>query len=905
MRLFARPGRRGVALVPVAILTVLAIARPAPGDTVVGKAGTDTALAATDSRVEVAGRGRFANLRVTVNQTKNLVNQAVSVTWSGGTPTKSGPGRFAGHYLQMMQCWGDDDGTVAANPGPPPEQCVFGAANAVFGGGRLSTLFPSGGFALERIVSRDGWANFDQAGTVDPRTGFLWKPFRAVGGETIATHYNPEFNPAVVGGNYWLNSYFNSITTNEIPGGRTGPDGRGSELVEVTTGVESTGLGCGQAVQPVAGGGHKAPKCWLVIVPRGAARDENAGTPFAETAARAGVFTSPLSEEAWQHRIAIPLDFNAVDTPCDIAAEERAVAGTELVLAAVTSWQPKLCATPGRPPFVYGVISDAAARRQLASGGAGTPGMIAVSRPLGAEAADENNPIVYAPLTASGIVIGFNIERSPRLDAGPEAEALSGVRVARINLTPRLVAKLLSQSYRAQVAIKALPPPDSYTWVGKNPAHLGLDPDFLQFNPEFKMLQPTNAKNLGGLVMSSRNSDVPRQVWEWILADPEAKAWLGGGADAWGMKVNPVYSTNPAVNPAGTAFADPVPDAFPKSDAYCYQGPNVGSDAKVVPPLLCGTDWLPYTQGMRDAARAARLADDGARTNEDQFALSADKVYRPDGPQSLGSRSILALTDSASAAQYGLQTASLSRSGDNTPDRRFVAADASGLLTGLEATAPRTNPAVREPVAEAKIPGAYPLTALTYAAAMPLSLPPASRADYARFLEYAGGEGQIVGNKPGQLPAGYVSLPPAFRQATLAAAKSILALAPPAAAQSVAASAQPSVGGGAVSRSSRSSGASGFSDSSGSTSSGDATPDLLATPGPPLSLDEEVAGAPAEGAEVPVLKTPMVAVAATRFALPGLGALALLSALGALEITKRPRRAVLSSADAARRSVDA
>jgi phosphate transport system substrate-binding protein len=40
-----------------------------------------------DSAITLSGKGAFANLKVTVNQTKNLVNQAVGVSWTGAVPT--------------------------------------------------------------------------------------------------------------------------------------------------------------------------------------------------------------------------------------------------------------------------------------------------------------------------------------------------------------------------------------------------------------------------------------------------------------------------------------------------------------------------------------------------------------------------------------------------------------------------------------------------------------------------------------------------------------------------------------------------------------------------------------------------------------------------------------------------
>jgi hypothetical protein len=868
---------RRVLLGLFAVVVAASLASPAVGDEPVpGSAGTDTSLPRTESAVTVSGRGPFQDLRVTVNQTKNLVNQAISITWTGATPTERGASRFAAHYLQIMQCWGDDDGTNAANPGPPPEQCVQGATDAVYGG-RNGGLFPAGGFALERIISRSDFEGFDPAaGYVDVRTKLQWKPFRAVDGEEIGPHYDPKFNPAIIGGNYWLNSYFDATTSNEISGGRTGPNGAGAELFQVTTGRESSGLGCGLAVQPVAGGAPKVPKCWLVVVPRGDPASENEGTPFDD---KQGVMTSPLSPGAWKHRIAIPLEFTPVESACDLSDDQRQIAGNELPVSAVASWQQKLCTVPGLQPFAYATVADASARRQLQGGGLGAPGMVVVSRPLDPATADPARPVVYAPLSLSATVIGFNIERNPKPETDPAEESLRSVRVAELNLTPRLVAKLLTQSYRQQTAIKAPPP---YEWVKANPQHLGVDPDFLQFNPEFALLQ-NGGKNFGGLVLPTGNSDAARQAWEWVLADPEAKAWLAGTPDPWGMRVNPAYATDPALNTTGGAFGDPVPDMFPKADPHCYQGPPQGPGGTVVPPPLCGTDWLPYTPSLRDAARLTRAADDRAKTSEDPFAISSDKVYKSDGPQVIGSRTILSITDSASASQYGIQMARLSRAGDDRADRTFIAPDEAGLTAGVSAMAPGAVSTVLEPNPQATTPGAYPLTVLTYAAVSPLALDTAARQDFATFVDYATGPGQVVGRELGQLPLGYAPLPAALRAQAASAAKQIRELTAPAAADDPtgppAAAAPPAAdpGGGFPVGAGTSSGPNGGS-------SVDSTP--LA---PPEAVPAELEPA-AKDPEPLGLTTPILALARNRLVLPILAVVALLSALGALEITKWPRR---------------
>ena len=871
MRPLGPRGRRvlhaGLVLLAVAAAAT-GISTAASGDAVPGSAGVDTALPATSSQVTVQGRGGFDDLTVTVNQTRNLSNQAISVTWTGATPTITGPSRFAGHYLQLMQCWGDDDGTVPENPGPPPEQCVQGATDSVYGG-RNSGVFPGGGFALERIISKRDFEGFDPAdGFLEARTGYLWRPFRAVDGTVVNAHYDPAFNPAIEGGSFWLNPYFSSITTNEISGGRTGPNGTGSELFTAETGLEATGLGCGQKVQPVPSGSPKVPKCWLVIVPRGGPAEENVGTPYG---AQSGVVTSPLSPSAWAHRIAIPLDFNPLDSSCDLADQQRQIAGSELVSVAVSSWQPKLCASPGLPPYSYGNVGDENARQQLLSGVPGGPGLVVVSNALDPTAVRADNPVVYAPLSISATVIGFNVERNPTPDAPAAEQDLQGVRVSQLNLTPRLVAKLLTQSYRSQVEIKSNP---GYDWVDGNPRHLGLDPDFLQFNPEFTLLQTAAAKNFGGLVLPALGSDAARQMWAWVLSDPEAKAWLDGESDPFGMQVNPVYATQAAANTTGAAFGTPIPDVYPKSDPYCYQAPTQGQGGSVVPPLLCGLDWLPYTQSLRDAARLVRVADDRARTSEDPFAISAAKVYRTDGPQILGTRSILGVTDSASAFQYGVQSARLSRAGDDGTDRRFIAPDEAGMTAAVTAMVPTPGvPKVLRLDPKTDAPAAYPLTALTYGAITPLSLDATARNQYAAFIDYATGPGQVPGEEIGQLPTGYAPLSPALQAQAAAAARTIRELKPAVAPVDVG-SPSPSGDGGSTTP------VDSFSDSSGGS-----TPDGATSP-PASSVVAERETKVGLGAATPIL-----ALAGNRFALPVLAVIALLSGLGVLEITKRPRRA--------------
>ena len=939
----------GLCLGVVFVSSSVGVARAAP---IPGSQGTDTSIPATDSVATVAGRDAYSDLRITVNQTANLTNQAVSITWSGGVPTVDKSARFGWNFLQVFQCWGDDDGSVPGNPGPPPEQCEQGGVKSQ-PETSASPAWPAG-FATTRVIARTDWPGYKPGvGVVDPKGdpsfANVWMPFHAVDGTSIDIQNDNSFNPSVSAGAYWLNPKFDQFTTNELVGAATAPNGTGAELFQVLTGVEAPGLGCGQRAQLLADGSKGIPKCWIVVVPRATGAEENAGSTFFTNA---GVSTSPLSPSAWSHRIAIPVEFNPVDSPCALGSQERSIVGTPVASVAVASWQPALCAGGSLPPFSYVPVGDDDARRQLLSKTTGSPRMVVVSRPIPAEQVAASNPVVYSPISLSGLVIGVNVERSPEVSAPPDEQVLSGVRVAELNLTPRLVAKLLTQSYVNAVAFGNKRP--AYPWVAKNPVHLATDPDFLQFNPEFALLTISNTRNFSGLAVPGGNSDYALRLWQWVLADPEAKAWLDGAPDEWGMEVNPAYATTAAANRTGVAFGDPVPNSFPKAEPYCYQGPPVGSNG-VVPLPLCGTDWMPYLSSLLDTARATRYASDGAKiaptSNPSPLTPTETLVRSP--PQTVGSRAFLSITDTAAAAKYGTQTARLSRAGDDGRARTFIAADSAGLTAGVAAMQPGSEPSVLEPQPAASAPTAYPLTIVTYAATTPLAMDAIARSQYAAFLDYVAGPGQVLGLSPGQLPRGFTPLTAALEAQVIAAAEQVRTITaplepttttaapePPPTSADAAPDSTPSTPGvtpdpavdqtppsgtsaqlpvgGTADTSSRTRTVPTRSESNApaqptpeqgtviETDPVAADPDSSSTTSPETLPVGQTDG---EGAQEPVatsgsstttgppVTTPSTRTGVTRFAVPTLGMLALGSGIGVLEITKRPRRAALAELD--------
>ncbi len=92
--------------------------------------------------------------------------------------------------------------------------------------------------------------------------------------------------------------------------------------------------------------------------------------------------TSPLADSAWKNRIAVPLEFNSVDSACAHRPDERRIVGTELALPRCRSWQPALCESGELPPFSFGTVGDATARQQVAEPAVGAPGMAVTSQAM-------------------------------------------------------------------------------------------------------------------------------------------------------------------------------------------------------------------------------------------------------------------------------------------------------------------------------------------------------------------------------------------------------------------------------------------------------------------------------------------------------------------------------------------
>ncbi|WP_436494458.1 hypothetical protein [Actinokineospora sp. HUAS TT18] len=692
-----------VAMVATGVgLTALPTATPA---------AAEPAPRAGSSAVTVKGSGRFSSLEVTVSQTKDLINQTIHLSWKGAAPTDNPPGK---NFLQIMQCWGD-------NPtGPDREQCQYGAPVIDYFGEQIES----------RTLSYHESVKDPKEVVTPPGAPYSIVPFRSVTGKTTSTTV-PDYD-----------QFFDSQNTNEISVAPTQEGGTGELDFEVLTGLESHGLGCGK---PRTEGPDKGkPRhCWLVIVPR----DDIEVT--GKVAGPGGhlhnyLDSSPLSKSNFEHKLTVKLDFLMVGDACPIGANERALSGSELLADAVIRWQPALCSGNG-PVFGYAQVPDRLARDQLASP---EPGLVFTSKPLDPALVPPDRKLVYAPTAVSSYVVAFIMERQASISAPPEVVRQNGQIITELKLTPRLMAKLLTQSYSGAVYTKE-------TYLSKNPRRLVEDQEFLALNPVFKdygfsmhTVEP---------LLTSVDSDATEAMWTWINQDREARDFLDGKPDPYNMVVNKNY----------TNMRLPI-DFFARADSSCIIV-ELGGGSGTFPK--CTLNSRGMAADLHQAARAASRGDSLQREPQPEPDPNdpSKPLYKKNERTRVGARALIAIVDSPTADRYGLPVAKLRNAAGefvSPKDNGAVQAGVDGMIESKVPGVLLTNPSV-------SARNAYPLPLVTYAVAAPATMDAASGKDYATFLRYATGQGQVPGDGVGTLPSGYLPLPSAMTRAASDAAATI------------------------------------------------------------------------------------------------------------------------------------
>ena len=724
----------------------------------------------------------FKNLKVTVNQTSDLIDQAVQVDMSGfpgGTTAGSeqtGDWTSAQNFMQAMQCWG-----------PDPKAADF--RNTCEWGGHYEQNIAPAVYSdnLLRVAAKD--VSSTAVGATDV-------PFTSVDGQVYSGREQLE------GGNilYHLFDVFNPSSTNEVLSATVNNDGSGSFDFEAQSANQAPQLGCGSPT-------HLS--CWLVLVPRGSiwgghdASCSSVGKPvtgqpwtYGEgNALQAGSPINPACDY-WNNRMVVPLKFSPVTLPCASGAEQSVI-GSQLVIGAMASWQPALCTAAGAP-FSFVSNPDSVARAQILeangdSDSSGVPHLAFTSYPLArADFSDfpddqttyDKTDLSYAPVAIGATVAAFT------------ADGRRG-QISSLVLSPRLLAKLLTQSYAFELPAwtSDAGTTDKAQLAAANQSYrlFSDDPEFRKLNANYGDFVSNPALVLPG----PSGADAIKQIWKWIQSDADARDFLNGKADPWGMKVNPWYLAtgsadakvptfdavtgvqDPILKPVGNTNLDGSPlslatttlDYFPKFDGS--QVPHVLGGAGQPLRQFDSVQASPYVDDFVKAARTTFRADPGAKItwspNTINAAGDAGDWVSP-GPQLAGSRFTISITDAAAAVRYDLPVASLQAANGTAlsqPDTTAMAtAISSGLTTTSSASVAQVDPA--------KVSAAgYPLTTVVYAAVNLSTTKAATRTTLSKMITYVAGAGQTLGTQTGQLPLGYLPLTPALTTQANAAAAAI------------------------------------------------------------------------------------------------------------------------------------
>lgn len=643
----------------------------------------------------------FENLSVTVSQVQDLTYQAVSITWEGGVETT--PRQLAANFLQIMQCWDDGSGTA------DPTNCQWGAA----AGANISLL---GANAMTRSLGYEG-----EDPAQDYTGKFDIKPPLGQFEHTYAVPFETAPSSAFPNGQSTqdVNRYFDATSTNEIAGVRTTADGTGETTFEIQTSLESPHLGCG-ATTPDG----DVRDCWLVVVPRG---EYGADGTYYQEGANGRLMGSPLSQSNWDNRIEFPLDFRSVESGCPIGASEKRTTGNEMVAPAFASWQAAMCAK--KKVFGFSLIGDGESRRNIVSETDGAARLAFVDNPL-SETEAAGSTIVYAPAVKTALTVAFNINYF--IKGGSDLEYKDGQQVSELVLNPRLIAKLLTQSYTDDV-----PNGINQSYLSTNPINLRHDPEFLELNPEFEEF--VNGAAPTGLMVPLGNADVFAQLWTWLKSDSDANAFLAGTADDWGMVVNRYYRNLDINN-------DATISSFPKADLTTF------AEYDYIPEPGYGTFELrPYVADLHDGGVRAYRGDAGSKTFWDTGRSPA--AFTSDGAQLLGRRFMLTVTDLVTAERLGLKTAKLVN-----PSGEAVSPTTTAIESAVSEFVDSNVPGFKVSTSTLTKEGSYPLATLTYAAVDVCRATLKELSAYKSLLSFIAGSGQTIGNDKGEIPAGYVPL---------------------------------------------------------------------------------------------------------------------------------------------------
>ena len=696
---------------------------------------TDGSLTTVDSR----------DVTVDVDITHDLrARQVIGVSWSGARPSASRatdphglPSLQQEYPVVVLQCRGRDDTSLPADQQISPETCW-----TTFFPQRLTSTGPSSAVWYHDLYATDAeraeqsaqpsWPAACQ--NLYPILAQHLVPFRAANG-TVYPACNAETQAPEMG-------FDGALPPNEVAG-FTALDGTGRMDFEIRTAAENESLGCSTTTA-----------CSLVVIPimgvscmdaNPECRKTGVAAPGSQYSNQVGVDAAVSTQywwaaSNWRNRFVVPLDFALPPSACDVLDNRAPVDffGSELLNQASLQWAPAYCLRKDRFKLRHNRMSESTAFSAMLGGAAAAY----VSSPE--DSADV--PVGYAPTAVTGFAVAYVVDR-------PE----NAGEVTSLRLTPRLLAKLLTQSYPASVLGRGHP------GMAGNPLSLNLDPEFIELNPD---LSQVAREEMATVLSLSVESDVIEALTSYVAADPEAMAFVHGAADPWGMVVNPSYQDQEL----------PV-DEWPLLDDYVpawgqeCQKLNLASSPYFNLVAAPVNSLATIAEAVLDAwPRVQTRCERGTGTDPWKVGRVVAQDY--------GTRSMLGVVSLGDAERFALNTAELRTSGTG-PTGTYVAPTAAAMAAAVS-TATQSAPGAAftvDATALRAVPAAYPGTMIVHTAARLSGLPTTTAAEVADFVSIASNEGQTPGTGIGELPAGYLPITPVGATADLYASAQAVALA--------------------------------------------------------------------------------------------------------------------------------
>ena len=512
---------------------------------------------------------------------------------------------------------------------------------------------------------------------------------------------------------------------------QTAPDGTGAVDIEVMTKIQSVTQGCDAETQ-----------CSIVVVPNygDPTRVDEQNPDFQACATVFATYDSACTFApyygnvidapwAWANRVVFPLSFADTGDACEFVEADASVLGSPKAERALTSWQRATCTDDPPLSFDYTSQGELLSRNAFLND---QTDIALTGRPIDPGAVtDTTRAFTYAPITASGITVAFRVD-----------DTVTKLPITEMRLNPRLLAKLITESYAYWTWSPTGEPVNPA--VGDNPVTIFSDPEFLELNPGPSWPGGWRWACSAPLLMADL-SDLSYEFTRYIDADPQARAFLDGEEDEWGMTVNTNYL---GIDYPADAFELRDPHDWMKAVFAPLQGLNQVA-RKLVTNSFGGTSY----ELVGDPLKPKKCGDD----------------INP-GIAPPGSRAFVAIIDSGNAGAYRFPTAALLNGAGE-----YVAPTLESMKAAIDEMIVNEDGITRRPDFTSTEPTAYPLTTIDYAVVPTSGLDDAKAEAVGRILDQAAGPGQQLGQLIGGLPPGYLPLTDDLVAQTVAAAVSVRA----------------------------------------------------------------------------------------------------------------------------------